>query len=76
MAGVPGVSQRFLQAYQAGPVRRVTWGCHICEHPVSGTSERALKAAMDDHAEYVNATADRVVDAHFEAARLDELVIR
>lgn len=52
----------------------LTWRCHICDHPVAGMGERAVLEAMDAHTAYVNATADRAVDAHFLEVRLDELL--
>lgn len=54
--------------------RRLFWGCHVCAHPVSGMSIESVQAAMDDHAERVNLTADRATDEHFAEKRLDELL--
>jgi hypothetical protein len=34
----------------------------------------ALARAMQEHADYVNATADRKADIHFEDSRLNALV--
>lgn len=53
---------------------RIAWSCHCCPHPVSAVSDDALKAAMDDHARYVNATVDRTTDPHFAEHRLDALI--
>lgn len=49
--------------------------CICCEHPIVATSPGALQAAMQDHADYVNTTADRSSDPHFEDDRLTHLVI-
>jgi hypothetical protein len=49
--------------------------CICCEHPILAASPDGLRAAMQDHAEYVNATADRAADPHFEDDRLTHLVI-
>lgn len=54
------------------PPTRTT--CTCCEHPVSATTPAHLQAAMEAHVAYVNATADRATDPHFEDARLDALL--
>lgn len=48
--------------------------CLACDHPISGMSDAAIVAAMQAHAAYVNATADRATDVHFAEQRLDALV--
>lgn len=48
--------------------------CTCCEHPISAQSPEALARAMVDHADYINATADRATDSHFEDARRDALI--
>jgi hypothetical protein len=51
--------------------RRLFWSCHCCNHPVSAWSQEAIQAAMDDHAAYINCTADRETDPHFDEVRID-----
>jgi hypothetical protein len=55
-------------------IRRVTWPCQACGHPIAAVSQRALLEAMEEHADYVNATKDRDTDDHFEAVRVQELL--
>lgn len=57
-------------------VKRIEWRCHACEHPVSAMTERAVFDAMEEHAEYVNRTANRSIDPHFADARMAELLAR
>lgn len=56
-------------------MKRVETKCICCEHPIVAVTAEALRAAMADHAEYVNATADRSTDPHFEDERLTHLVL-
>jgi hypothetical protein len=55
-------------------VRCLAWRCHVCEMPLSAVTEAGLLAAMDDHAAYLNATADRTVDPHFAEVRVNALL--
>lgn len=48
--------------------------CTSCEHAISATTPEALHLAMRDHAEYINLTADRLTDPHFEDARMNALI--
>lgn len=50
--------------------------CIYCEFPMRATSGPHAYAAMQEHAEYVNLTADRATDPHFEDMRLTELMAR
>jgi len=56
------------------PLEQQQTKCTGCEHPVSALTPEALAASMMAHAEYVNATADRRIDPHFEDARREALI--
>lgn len=64
--GLDGIEVRALEQQQTK--------CTCCEHPISAVTPEALARAMVDHAGYVNATADRATDPHFEDARRDALI--
>ena len=48
--------------------------CHLCAYPAVGRSEGAVLGAMDAHARYINAHADRTSDPHFADLRLEALI--
>lgn len=50
--------------------------CIYCEFPIRATAPEHGYAAMHEHAEYVNLTADRTTDPHFEDMRLSALMAR
>lgn len=54
--------------------RALTARCICCEHPVSAASLRGINEASQDHTDYVNATANRETDIHFEDARMEALI--
>ena len=54
--------------------RRLFWSCHCCDYPVTAMSDAAVWAAMDEHATFINATADRHVDPHFHELRMEALL--
>lgn len=48
--------------------------CLVCGHPLVAETPDALTAAGQDHADYVNASADRATDPHFEDIRREALI--
>lgn len=63
-----------LGGRKVSPLEQQQTKCTCCEHPVVALTSEALHLGMRDHAEYVNATADRLTDPHFEDARMDALI--
>lgn len=55
-------------------VRRQSHPCLNCAFVVSAVTHRGLREAMEAHTDYVNATADRASDPHFEDLRLEALM--
>lgn len=51
-----------------------TVDCLECGHPIVAVSAAGLMGAMEAHRDYINDTADRATDPHFEALRLTELL--
>lgn len=63
---------RFVLSWPA--VGSQQWPCLYCPFIARGATEVALHVAMDAHARYVNAHADRATDPHFEDVRIDGLL--
>lgn len=58
-----------------GPIIRTqVYQCEDCGWHVSAVTHEGLSAALRAHVEYVNATADKATDPHFEMLRLDALL--
>lgn len=64
-----------MLTHQGGAlVRTQSLRCEDCEHVIVASSYDALKAALEQHIAYVNASLDKETDEHFEMHRLDRLL--
>lgn len=65
---------QFILPRDFPPARLYSYACLYCDFVASAASEQAAMGAMDAHARYINAHADRETDDHFEDLRLEALI--